>query len=297
MVTNKEIASKLRQIAALLDEQRANPFRVSAYLNAAKTIETMAEPVEELLGREGFSALLELPGIGEGIARSINEYAMTGRMSRLESLQSGHDPIALFEQIPGIGPRSAHRIIETLHIDTLEALELAAHNGRLKKVPGFSTKKIALVQTWLSHVLGFRGPRFEAQQTIAEPPVELLLKIDEQYRKKTQAGELPTIAPKRFNPTGEAWLPILHASRKGWHFTALYSNTERAHQLDRVKDWVVIYFYDDSHHEGQHTVVTETRGPATGWRVVRGREKECSEYYAEHAVKGDAAGRRFSHGN
>ena len=286
MVKNKEIASKLREIATLLDEQKANPFRVNAYLSAAKTIGTMVEPVEDLLRREGFSALLELPGIGEGIARSISEFVMTGRMSRLESLQTGHDPIALFEQIPGIGPRSAHRIIETLHIDTLEALELAAHNGRLKKVPGFSTKKIELVQAWLTHVLGFRRPRPEPQQTIAEPPVGLLLKIDELYRKKAEAGELPTIAPKRFNPGGEAWLPIMHTTRQGWHFTALYSNTARAHQLDRVKDWVVIFFYDDRHHEGQHTVVTETRGAAIGQRVVRGREQECNEYYAE---QGDAA--------
>ena len=283
MAKNKEIASKLREISALLDEQKASPFRVNAYLNAAKTIEKMIEPVEDLLRREGYAALLEIPGIGEGIARSINEYVMTGRMSRLESLQTGHDPIALFEQIPGIGPRSAHRIIETLHIVTLEALELAALNGRLKQVPGFSTKKIALVQTWLNNVLGYRRPRFEAQQTIEEPPVDLLLKIDEQYRKKAEAGELPTIAPKRFNPSGEAWLPILHATRQGWHFTALYSNTARAHQLDRVKDWVVISFYDDRHHEGQHTVVTETRGAATGRRVVRGRELECGDYYSEHA--------------
>jgi hypothetical protein len=283
--TNKEIASKLREIAFLLDEQKANPFRVNAYLGAAKTIDKMAEPVEDLLLRKGFPALLEIPGIGEGIARSINEFVLTGRMSRLESLQTGHDPIALFEQIPGIGPRSAHRIIETLHIDTLEALELAAHNGRLKQVPGFSTKKIALVQTWLAHVLGFRRPRFEPQQTIAEPTVGLLLKIDELYRKKALAGELPTIAPKRFNPGGEAWLPILHASREGWHFTALYSNTARAHQLGRVKDWVVIFFYDDRHHEGQHTVVTETRGAATGSRVVRGREQECSEYFSAHKLK------------
>ena len=290
MVNNKEIASKLREIATLLDEQKANPFRVNAYLNAAKTIATMTEPVEDLLSREGFTALLELPGIGEGIARSVNEFIMTGRMSRLESLQTGHDPIALFEQIPGIGPRSAHRIIETLHIDTLEALELAAHNGRLKNVPGFSTKKIELVQSWLTHVLGYRRTRPEPQQTVVEPPVALLLKIDEQYRKKAQAGELPTIAPKRFNPSGEAWLPILHATKQGWHFTALYSNTARAHQLERVKDWVVISFYDDRHHEGQHTVVTETRGVATGQRVVRGREMECNDYYLEHAVPGDTAG-------
>ena len=238
----------------------------------------MSEPVEDLLRREGFSSLLEIPGIGEGIARSINEFVMTGRMSRLESLQTGHDPVALFEQIPGIGPRSAHRIIETLHIDTLEALELAAHNGRLKQVPGFSTKKIELVKAWLNMALGFRRQRPEPQQPNAEPPVDLLLKIDAQYRKKAEAGELPTIAPKRFNPSGEAWLPILHATKQGWHFTALYSNTERAHQLDRVKDWVVISFYDDRHHEGQHTVVTETRGAETGRRVVRGREKECGDY-------------------
>jgi putative hydrolase len=281
MITNKEIAAKLREIASLLDEQKASRFRVSAYLNAAKSIEVMDEPAEDLLRRDGFQALLEIPGVGEGIARSVNEYLMTGRMSRLESLQTGHDPIALFEQIPGIGPRSAHRIIETLHIDTLEALELAAHNGRLKTVPGFSTKKIALVQAWLAHILGYRQPRAEPQQIIAEPPIGLLLKIDEHYRNKAQVGELPTIAPKRFNPSGEAWLPILHTTRQSWHFTALYSNTGRAHQLNRVKDWVVISFYDDKHHEGQHTVVTETRGAETGLRVVRGREKECSEYYKE----------------
>ena len=280
MVTNQEIASKLREIANLLDEQRANPFRVNAYLSAAKTIGSMAEPAEELLRRDGFSALLDLPGIGEGIARSINELVLTGRMSRLESLKTGHDPIALFEQIPGIGPKTAHRIIETLHIDSLEALELAAHNGRLKKVPGFSTKKIALVQTWLAHVLGYRRPVPGPQQTIPEPPADLVLQIDEQYRKKAEAGELPTIAPKRFNPSGEAWLPILHATRQGWHFTALYSNTARAHQLNRVKDWVVISFHDERHHEGQHTVVTETRGSAAGRRVVRGRENECRDYYS-----------------
>ncbi len=283
--TNKEITSKLREIASLLDEQKANPFRVNAYLSAAKTIDKMAGPVEDLLRREGFPALLEIPGIGEGIARSINEFILTGRMSRLESLQAGHDPIALFEQIPGIGPRSAHRIIETLHIGTLEALELAAHNGRLKQVPGFSTKKIALVQTWLAHILGYPRARPTPQQTIAEPPVDLLLKLDELYRKKAVAGELPTITPKRFNPGGESWLPILHASRQGWHFTVLYSNTARAHELDRVKDWVVIFFYDDHHHEGQHTVVTETRGAATGRRVVRGREQECSEYFSAHELK------------
>ena len=89
-----------------------------------------------------------------------------------------------------------------------------------------------------------------------------------------QPGELPKIAPQRFNPEGKAWLPILHAEREGWHFTALFSNTARAHELGRTDDWVVIYFYDDDHQEGQCTVVTEIRGPREGERVVRGREDE-----------------------
>jgi putative hydrolase len=114
---------------------------------------------------------------------------------------------------------------------------------------------------------------------IEEPPVELLLDVDEQYRKESAAGHLPRIAPRRFNPSGEAWLPILHTERAEWHLTALFSNTALAHELGRTRDWVVIYFHADSQPEGQRTVVTETRGPLEGKRVVRGREPECRAYY------------------
>jgi len=278
-VKNSEISSRLLEIANLLQEQHANPFRVNAYRRAATTLANLAIPVTEIIEDKGIAGLTELPGIGEGIARSIYEYVATGRMSRLESLQAGHDPVLLFEQIPGVGVKLAHQIIETLHIDTLEALELAAHNGRLEKVPGFSNKKVALVQAWLAQVLGRRRPFTQVQGYVEEPPVSLLLQIDRQYRDKAEAGELPTIAPKRFNPNAEAWLPVMHASKKDWHFTALYSNTARAHQLGQTRDWVVIYFYDKDHHEGQHTVVTETRGSLVGKRVVRGRETECRDHY------------------
>jgi len=110
----------------------------------------------------------------------------------------------------------------------------------------------------------------------AAPAVATLLEVDREYRKKAAAGQLQKIAPRRFNPEHEAWLPVLHARREGWHFTALYSNTERAHDLHRTHDWVVI-FYDD----GQCTVVTEYRGALKGMRVVRGREPECLKHYRE----------------
>ena len=66
---------------------------------------------------------------------------------------------------------------------------------------------------------------------------------------------------------------MLHSERDGWSFTALYSNTARAHELGRTRDWVVIYFEHDG-HEDQCTVVTEYSGPLAGKRVVRGREGE-----------------------
>ena len=112
-----------------------------------------------------------------------------------------------------------------------------------------------------------------------EPSVERLLDVDREYRAGAAADTLPKIAPRRFNPEGKAWLPVLHTRRGDWAFTALYSNTARAHELDRVRDWVVVYAEDKAHHERQYTVVTAGQGTLAGRRVVRGRERECGELY------------------
>lgn len=111
------------------------------------------------------------------------------------------------------------------------------------------------------------------------PGVDRLLEVDREYRDKARAGQLPKIAPRRFNPDGKAWLPVLHTRFGPWHFTALFSNTERAHELHRVCDWVVIFYADADGDEDQATVVTERRGRLTGLRVVRGREPECARHY------------------
>lgn len=121
------------------------------------------------------------------------------------------------------------------------------------------------------------------------PSVEVLLGIDQEYRDKAKAGVLRRIAPRRMNPEGHAWLPVLHTRYGPWRFTALFSNTERAHEMHRTYDWVVIYFSDDGGEEGQATVVTERRGALTGMRVVRGREPECGRYYRSSAEAADVA--------
>ena len=113
---------------------------------------------------------------------------------------------------------------------------------------------------------------------MSQPGVDLLLDIDREYREKGRAGLLPRIAPRRFNPEGKQWLPVLHTRYGPWHFTALFSNTERAHELHRTYDWVMVFYSDGEGDEGQATVVTERRGALTGQRVVRGREPECARY-------------------
>ncbi len=279
---NHEIAKMLRQIADLLKAQKANPFRRNAYLHAADTLDALPRDVAEIVATEGLQGLIALPAIGSGIARSIQEYLTTGRMSRLESLQGAADPVALFQSIPTVGPELARRIHDRLHVDSLEALESATRAGGLQRVEGLGQKRREAIEAWLATHLGKRQPpRRDTREGQAAPEVSLLLKLDEEYRRKASAGKLPRITPRRFNPQNRAWLPIMHATRKNWHFTVLYSNTARAHELKRIFDWVVIYYYDDHHQEGQGTVVTETRGELRGRRVVRGREAECLACYGE----------------
>jgi hypothetical protein len=236
-------------------------------------LDALQDDVRELLDREGVDGLVKLPGIGKGLAAAIDEIARSGRLSQLDRLRGEASPETLFQTLPGVGRKLAEDIHETLHVDTLEGLETAAHDGSLLTVPGVGERRAAAIRAGLSALLG-RGQGQRSRLGPA-PPVRLLLAIDASYRKQAAAGELPKIAPKRFNPEGKAWLPILHTEREGWHFTALFSNTARAHDLGKTDDWVVIYFYDEDHQEGQCTVVTETHGPMQGERVVRGREGEC----------------------
>jgi hypothetical protein len=275
---NQQIAMKLAQAADLLEQQAANPFRVSAYRRASETVSRLTGDIGELMRTEGTPGLVKLPGIGAGIAAAIQELLSTGGWAQLERLRGTLDPAQLFRTVPGIGPRLAEQIHDSLHIDTLEALEAAAYDGRLEGVPGVGTRRVTAIRNALAQLLG--RPRRAPRPAVAdEPDIATLFAVDRDYREKTERGVLPLIAPRRFNPDGQARLPVLHTERDGWHFTLLFSNTARAHQLNRTRDWVVVYFYDDHHQEGQCTVVTETRGALAGRRVVRGRESECREHY------------------
>jgi Holliday junction resolvasome RuvABC DNA-binding subunit len=277
-VTNPEVAAILDEAGDLLEAQGAQPYRAIAYHRAAASIRELPSPLADLVESGGEAALESLPGIGENLARRILEILETGRLQLLERLRGEAEPEALFRTVPGIGPRLAAEIHEKLGIESLEELELAMHDGRLSTVTGLGPRRLRAIEESLQARLGRRSRQSRAGR-ISRPAVAELLDVDQEYRKKAAEGALPLIAPRRFNPDNEKWLPILHTRRGDRHYTAIFSNTARAHALGRTRDWVVLFHHEDDTREGQATVVTEYRGPLAGKRVVRGREAETLAHY------------------
>jgi hypothetical protein len=262
---------------------------VRAWRSGAGSVRGSAREVSEILAEGGIDGLDALPGIGKSLASAIAELVHTGRLRFLDRLEGEIAPEDLFTTVPGIGEELAARIHRELGIDTLEELEGAAHDGRLATLAGFGARRVRAVREALASMLS-RSTRRRArrirQAEAAAPPerpdVATLLAVDADYRRRAAAGELRRIAPRRFNPEGRAWLPILHTERDGWQLSAMFSNTARAHELGTTRDWVVLYSERDG-HEDQYTVVTERHGSLAGRRVVRGRETECQALYAQPA--------------
>lgn len=274
-MTNEHIASTFEQVAALLEQQAASPFRVRAWREAGRSIRDHDRELTAVFRDHGRAGLEAIPHVGARLAAVIIELIKTGTCGALERLEG--DPVHRLASIPGLGPRLAARIHHELAIDTPEELEVAVHDGRLARVAGFGPRRIAGLRAVLGSLLSRRSARAAPAPSARRPGVELLLEVDRMYREAAAAGTLHKITPRRFNPKQQAWLPVFHVDRDGWSFTAMFSNTELAHRLGRTNDWVVIYFHEDHGPEGQATVVTELDGRLRGQRVVRGRERECAQ--------------------
>ena len=289
---NDVAACYLDEVADLLEVQAANPFRVRAYRKAAQTLRDTGEPVHEILAAEGLPGLLRLPGIGRSLAHAIEQMVHTGKLPLLERLRGEGSPERAFTTVANIGPKLAARIHEELAIETLGELEAAAWDGRLGRMAGMGKKRVQAVRETLAG--RFRRRRLDwrpakESETVDQPTVAEILDVDREYRRLSELGRLPKIAPRRFNPEGKAWLPVLHATRGNRHYTALYSNTARAHELGTTHDWVVVYRDDHADH-GQWTVITSRFGKLKGNRIVRGREEDCEHHYAAQPMQKSFSG-------
>lgn len=150
---NAEIAALFDRLADLLEIEDANPFRVRAYRNAARTIANLGQSIAGLV--ETGKDLSELPGIGEAIAEKIATIVRTGRLPQLEEVEA-RTPGALADlmKIDGLGPKRVKALYRQLNIRSFEDLARAARSGKIRGLDGFGAKTEAMV---LQHVEHRRG--------------------------------------------------------------------------------------------------------------------------------------------
>ncbi len=135
---NQEVAEIFRRVAALLEIKGDNPYRIRAYQRAAQNIEALTKDIEEL-ARKG--QLSRIPGIGADLAQKIQEILQTGTLSLYEELKREIPTELLqFLEIPGLGPKKAKLIYETLGITSLEELEKACREHKIARLPGMGYK-------------------------------------------------------------------------------------------------------------------------------------------------------------
>ena len=137
-MTNQEIADILIHISEILDIQGENPFKIRAYIKASQTIENLTYQLSSL---EDKDRIMELPGIGEGIAKKIKELLETGKLKYYEDLKkSEYAPLIELLRIPGMGPKHAKLVHDELGVKSIAELKKAAEAGKLRELPGLGEK-------------------------------------------------------------------------------------------------------------------------------------------------------------
>ena len=149
---NAEIARLFEELADLLEIQGANPFRLRAYRNAARTVEGLTEPIADLAD-EGPKALTELQGIGKNVAEKIIVICETGELKQLNEMREEVPAgVVMMLRIPGIGPKKVAALYKELNLETLDQLKEAAENGDVAKLKGFGQKTAETILEGLEHI-------------------------------------------------------------------------------------------------------------------------------------------------
>ncbi|MGN6552989.1 MAG: DNA polymerase/3'-5' exonuclease PolX [Verrucomicrobiota bacterium] len=133
-----QVAEILVNIGTLLELKGENPFKTRAYGNAARTIETLTEPLERVVAE---NRLGEISGIGAALQQKITELVTTGKLAYYDDLKASVPPglLAMLD-VPGVGPKKIKALHDQLGIKSVEELEAACKDGRVAKLKGFGEK-------------------------------------------------------------------------------------------------------------------------------------------------------------
>ncbi|MCX6013918.1 MAG: helix-hairpin-helix domain-containing protein [Chloroflexi bacterium] len=137
-MTNKEIARIFKRIAGLLELKGENSFKIQAYRKGASAIEQLPVEAAILLKEQ---KLKDIPGIGDILLKKITEIVETGKLEFYEKLKANFaEPLLLFMDIPGVGPKTAQKLYNELNINTIDELENAITSGRIADMPHIGRK-------------------------------------------------------------------------------------------------------------------------------------------------------------
>ncbi|MDR9392286.1 MAG: DNA polymerase/3'-5' exonuclease PolX [Trueperaceae bacterium] len=171
MLRNAALAQELEEIGDLLELQDANAFRVRAWRNAARTVADLERPVAAMV--EAGEDLTDLPGVGKDIAAQLEARvggaSMPALLEAREAVPSGLLDVV---RVPGVGPKKARALWRELGVESLDALEAAARDGRIEALKGFGAKTQTRIEQGVAQVRRFQARRRRAD---AEADVEDLL--------------------------------------------------------------------------------------------------------------------------
>jgi DNA polymerase (family 10) len=198
-MTNKEISRALKLIAALGELHDENPFKLKSYTNASFNVDRAGEALEG----KSLEQLLQIPGIGKGIAQVILDLLTTGTTSDLQEYVA-KTPAGVVEMlgIKGIGPKKVATIWKELGIESPGELLYACHENRLVELKGFGAKTQASIQVALEYRLANQGKfHFAEAETVANEIIRLLHQQDDaltidvtgELRRKMEIIETPEL--------------------------------------------------------------------------------------------------------
>jgi len=200
---NPEIARVLEEVADILEIQNANQFRVRAYRNAVRTVETQTTPLRRWV--EERRQLTDLPGIGKEMAGHIREMVETGTLGFRDELLA-EVPRSLIDlmRVPAVGPKKAKKLWDELKIGSVDELEAAAREGRIAAVAGFGAKTqekiLAGIGEWRQHssrMLLIDAERFVEPLLayLREAPETERLEVAGSYRRRRETvGDIDLLA-------------------------------------------------------------------------------------------------------
>jgi DNA polymerase (family 10) len=202
-IYNSDVAKIFEEVADLLDIEGANQFRVRAYRDGARTIETLSRPVADMV-KKG-EDLTKMEGIGEDLAAKIKEIVETGGLAQLDEIHQRTPPgLAEMLKVGGLGPKRVRAIYEELGVSDLDQLEQAAKAGTIRELEGFGEKTEQKILDELERAHGEeKRTRLDVAEELVQPLVDYLRQIDgvqqvevagSYRRRKETVGDLDILA-------------------------------------------------------------------------------------------------------